>query len=152
MQTMNELIKTNYFIISLFKIIYLVFMTYFLSKNKLITYKYYTLSLIPKQYYKTIYTCFYILIYIQHWRREFFKYHIITVNINLLKNCHTIRATVHEKNTYKLFFNLFYLLYIPSHLRLDTLLLLHLDILLPLHLNILLLPYRIIQLKLLFLK
>ena len=40
MQIMNELFKTNYFIISLFKIIYLVFMTYFLSKNKLITYKY----------------------------------------------------------------------------------------------------------------
>ena len=40
MQIMNELFKTNYFIISLFKIIYLVFMTYFLSKNKLITYIY----------------------------------------------------------------------------------------------------------------
>ena len=36
MQIMNELFKTN----CLFKIIYLVFMTYFLSKNKLITYKY----------------------------------------------------------------------------------------------------------------
>lgn len=34
MQTMNELIKTNYFLIRLFKKNH--FMTYFLSKNKLL--------------------------------------------------------------------------------------------------------------------
>lgn len=59
MQIMNELFKTNYFIIRLFKKNH--FMTYFLSKNKLLYRP--ILKDILWNLFKVIYMCLFICVY-----------------------------------------------------------------------------------------